>query len=124
MIVIDGHDLWLKINFTILSNFLHHWCEFCDICLSKNLCFYFLYSKYKTLFLFNEINCLKKNFLRRLNLNCSIVKFYNFTKKSFFHSLTFSRHKQFGTKLISIFGFAKCSKYKTNFKLSLKHKLQ
>ncbi|MET3012894.1 hypothetical protein, partial [Flavobacterium psychrophilum] len=33
------------------------------------------------------------------------------------------RYKQFGTKLSPIFGFAKSSKYKTNFKLSLIPKL-
>jgi len=31
---------------------------------------------------------------------------------------TFPRYKQFGTKLSPLFGFAKSSKYKTNFKLS------
>jgi hypothetical protein len=31
---------------------------------------------------------------------------------------SFSRYKQFGTKLSPLFGFAKSSKYKTNFKLS------
>ena len=36
---------------------------------------------------------------------------------------TFPRYKQFGTKLNPIFGFAKSSKYKTNFKLSLIPKL-
>ncbi len=32
--------------------------------------------------------------------------------------LTFPRYKQFGTKLSPLFGLAKSSKYKTNFKLS------
>jgi len=41
----------------------------------------------------------------------------------FFHSLTFPRYTQFGTKLSPLFGFAKSSKYKTNFKLSLIPKL-
>jgi hypothetical protein len=37
--------------------------------------------------------------------------------------LTFPRYKQFGTKLSPTFGFAKSSKYKTNFQLSLIPKL-
>ncbi len=37
--------------------------------------------------------------------------------------LTFPRYKQFGTKLSPIFGFAKSSRYKTIFKLSLMPKL-
>ena len=44
-------------------------------------------------------------------------------KKRFFHSLTFPRYTQFGTKLSPLFGFAKSSKYKTNFKSSLLPKL-
>ena len=41
----------------------------------------------------------------------------------FLDSLTFSRYKQFGTKLSPFFGFAKSSKYKPIFPLSLKPKL-
>ena len=37
--------------------------------------------------------------------------------------LTSPRYKQFGTKLSPLFGFAKSSKYKTNFKFSLIPKL-
>jgi hypothetical protein len=37
--------------------------------------------------------------------------------------LTFPRYTQFGTKLSSIFGFAKSRKYKTNFPLSQLPKL-
>ncbi len=44
-------------------------------------------------------------------------------EKRLLDSLTFSRYKQFGIKLSRIFGFAKSSKYKTNFNLSLKPKL-
>ncbi|WP_233622059.1 hypothetical protein, partial [Flavobacterium agrisoli] len=36
----------------------------------------------------------------------------------FFHSLTFSRYKQFGIKSALSFGLDKSSKYKTIFKLS------
>ncbi|WP_219634175.1 hypothetical protein, partial [Flavobacterium salmonis] len=55
----------------------------------------------------------------RLYLNCSVVNFYgNNEKRRFFHSLTFSRYKQFGIKLSPIFGFAKSSKYKTIFPLN------
>ena len=52
-------------------------------------------------------------------MNCSIVKFEGFNRKRrFFHSLTFSRYKQFGIKLSPLFGFAKSSKYKLIFPLS------
>jgi hypothetical protein len=44
----------------------------------------------------------------------------SFTEQS---GITFSRYKKFGTKLSPLFGFAKSSKYKTNFKLSLIPKL-
>jgi hypothetical protein len=41
----------------------------------------------------------KKSLLKRLYLTGSIVNFEDFcVKKRFFHSLTFSRYKQFGIK--------------------------
>src|SRR6187402_2838833 len=76
-------------------------------------------AKYNAQFLSNEICSLKQPLLRRLYLNCRIVKFEDFEKKKrFFHSLTFSRYKQFGIKEALSFGFAKSSKYKPIFPLS------
>ncbi|MFV8358192.1 hypothetical protein ACNQGB_18660, partial [Flavobacterium sp. XS1P32] len=48
--------------------------------------------------------------LKRPYLNCRVVKFEDYIrKKRFFHSLTFPRYKQFGTKLRPFFGFDKSS---------------
>jgi hypothetical protein len=45
--------------------------------------------------------------LKMLYLNYRTEKGGGFnSEKRFFHSLTFSRYKQFGTKLSPIFGFA------------------
>src|SRR6187402_1506175 len=75
-------------------------------------------AKYNAQFLSNEICSLKQPLLRRLYLNCRIVKFEDFEKKKrFFHSLTFSRYKQFGTKLSPIFGFAKSFQVQNHFSI-------